>query len=188
MGCFVGFDAADGEPRSRHVASIGKLSGIRFMSLSRFKVWWTTHWVGSTGDDVKSEIQFMILDKDDAVSRPYVLLPPLVEGSSRASLQAGAVPGHLDVCVESGSTRVVSSGFRSVLYLHVSDNSPYSLVRDTMSVVREHLGSFRLLEEKTAPPIVDKFGWCTWDAFYKKVMLEHRGKRAFFLFFFFQTN
>lgn len=75
----------------------------------------------------------------------------------------------------------------SVLYLHVSYNSPYSLVREAMSVVREHLGSFRLLEEKTAPPIVDKFGWGTWDAFYKKVMPEHRGKMAFFSFFF-QTN
>ncbi|KAF9619092.1 hypothetical protein IFM89_005106, partial [Coptis chinensis] len=34
--------------------------------------------------------------------------------------------------------------------------------------VREHLGTFRLLEEKTPPGIIDKFGWCTWDAFYRK--------------------
>ncbi|EXB93570.1 hypothetical protein L484_014562 [Morus notabilis] len=166
-GCFVGFSA--GEPRRRHVASIGKLSGIRFMSLFRFKLWWTTHWVGTTGNHVESETQFMMLDRDDAVSRPYLLLLPLIEGSFRASLQPGAVSDHVDVCVESGSTRVVSSGFRSVLYFHVGNDSPYGLVREAMCVVRKHLGSFRLLEEKTPPPIVDKFGWCTWDAFYKKV-------------------
>ncbi|CAN1320629.1 Probable galactinol--sucrose galactosyltransferase 5 [Linum perenne] len=38
-----------------------------------------------------------------------------------------------------------------------------------MKVVRAHLGTFNLLEEKTPPGIVDKFGWCTWDAFYLTV-------------------
>ncbi|CAI0455171.1 unnamed protein product [Linum tenue] len=38
-----------------------------------------------------------------------------------------------------------------------------------MGVVRAHLGTFKLLDEKDPPGIVDKFGWCTWDAFYLTV-------------------
>ncbi|PON96698.1 Glycosyl hydrolase [Trema orientale] len=164
VGCFVGFEAH--HPSSRHVAPIGKLRGIRFMSIFRFKVWWTTHWVGSNGRDVEHETQMMILDRSHS-ERPYALLLPLLEGPFRASLQPG-VDDHVDICVESGSTRVTGSSFRSCLYMHVGDD-PYGLVKEAMKVVRVHLGTFRLLEEKTPPRIVDKFGWCTWDAFYLKV-------------------
>ncbi|KAJ6410255.1 hypothetical protein OIU84_007076 [Salix udensis] len=52
--------------------------------------------------------------------------------------------------------------------MHVGDD-PYILVKEAMEVIRVHLGTFRLLEEKTPPGIVDKFGWCTWDAFYLNV-------------------
>lgn len=165
VGCFVGFD--DNKPSSRHVASLGKLRGIRFMSIFRFKVWWTTHWVGSNGRDLETETQMIILDKDDDVPRPYVLILPILEGPFRASLQAGR-DDQMDVCVESGSTRVASSSFRSCVYMHAGGD-PYGLVTEAMRVVRVHLGTFRLMEEKTPPRIVDKFGWCTWDAFYLKV-------------------
>lgn len=167
VGCFVGFEA--GEAKSRHVVPVGKLQEIRFMSIFRFKVWWTTHWVGTRGGDVENETQMMILDKSD-MGRPYVLLLPLIEGPFRASLQPGE-DDNVDICVESGSTSVRTSAFRSCLYMHVGDN-PYELVKDAMKVVRVHLGTFKLLEEKSPPGIVDKFGWCTWDAFYLKVHPE----------------
>lgn len=163
-GCFVGFDAD--LPKSHHVMPIGKLKGIRFMSIFRFKVWWTTHWIGNSGKDVEHETQMMILDKNDS-GRPYVLLLPLIEGPFRASLQPGA-DDYVDICVESGSTKVCVSSFRSCLYMHVGDD-PYSLVKEAMKVIGVHLGTFKLLEEKTPPGIVDKFGWCTWGAFYLNV-------------------
>lgn len=164
IGCFVGFDVT--QSSSRHVVPIGKLKNIRFMSIFRFKVWWTTHWVGSNGRDLEHETQIVILDKSDC-GRPYVLLLPLLEGPFRSSLE----PGHddyVDICVESGSTKASSANFRSALYLHAGDD-PFTLVKEAMKVVRAHLGTFRLLEEKTPPGIVDKFGWCTWDAFYLSV-------------------
>ncbi|KAG7022717.1 putative galactinol--sucrose galactosyltransferase 5, partial [Cucurbita argyrosperma subsp. argyrosperma] len=114
IGCFVGFDVLD--PDSRHVVSIGKLKDIKFMSIFRFKVWWTTHWVGRNGGDLESETQIVILEKSDS-GRPYVLLLPLVEGPFRSSIQPGE-DDFVDVCVESGSSKVVDSSFRSVLYLH----------------------------------------------------------------------
>ncbi|KAJ6371885.1 hypothetical protein OIU77_002244 [Salix suchowensis] len=142
------------------------LEGIKLLW---FKVWWTTHWVGSNGRDLEHETQMVMLDKSDDSGRPYVLLLPLLEGPFRASLQPGAAADdNVDVCVESGSTKVCGDEFRSVVYVHAGDD-PFNLVKEAMKVVRVHLGTFKLLEEKTPPGIVDKFGWCTWDAFYLTV-------------------
>lgn len=172
-GSFLGFDAAAAE--SRHVVPVGKLRDIRFMSIFRFKVWWTTHWVGDSGRDVENETQMMVLDRSAGEpvggGRPYVLLLPIIEGSFRACLEAGKVEDYVDLCVESGSSAVRGAAFRSSLYLHAGDD-PFELVADAVRVVRAHLGTFRTMEEKTPPPIVDKFGWCTWDAFYLKVHPE----------------
>ncbi|KAJ6419147.1 hypothetical protein OIU84_029289 [Salix udensis] len=164
-GSFVGFDSK--ESKDRHVVPIGKLRNVKFMSIFRFKVWWTTHWVGSNGGDLEHETQMVMLDKSDDSGRPYVLLLPLLEGPFRASFQPGD-DDNVDVCVESGSTQVRGAGFRSVVYMHGGDD-PYILMKEAMKVVRMHLGTFKLLEEKTPPGIVDKFGWCTWDAFYLTV-------------------
>ncbi|KAK7330524.1 hypothetical protein VNO77_24719 [Canavalia gladiata] len=165
VGCLVGFKGE--ESRSRHVVSLGKLRGIRFSSIFRFKLWWSTHWSGTNGRDVEYETQMMILENDNEKGRPYVLLLPLLEGSFRASLQPG-LHDNVDICMESGSTRVTESTFRSTLYIHVH-HDPFTLMDEAMKAMRLHLGTFRLVEEKTPPGIVDKFGWCTWDAFYLKV-------------------
>lgn len=166
-GLFIGFDAE--EPVARHVVPVGKLKGIPFMSIFRFKVWWTTHWTGSNGRDLEHETQILILDKSGEDSgRPYVVILPLIEGPFRASLQPGSDGDYVDVCVESGSTKVVGDSFLGVLYIRAGPD-PFKLVKDTMKEVQAHLGTFKLMEEKCPPGIVDKFGWCTWDAFYLKV-------------------
>ncbi|CAA2934250.1 galactinol--sucrose galactosyltransferase-like [Olea europaea subsp. europaea] len=126
------------ESRSRHVLPIGKLKNTRFMKFG------------------------------GQLIGPYVLLLPLIEGPYRASLQAGVYDDDVDICVESGSTKVCSCTYRSCVYMHVGFD-PYNLIKDAMQVIRVHLGTFKLLEEKCPPTIVDKFGWCTWDAFYLKV-------------------
>ncbi|XWS48200.1 hypothetical protein CRYUN_Cryun13aG0053300 [Craigia yunnanensis] len=112
-----------------------------------------------------SGITFMSIFSD--LGRPYVILIPLIEGSFGSSLQPG-IDDNVDICVESGSTKVCGSSFRSCVYMHVGED-PYSLVKEAMNVARVHLGTFRLLHEKSPPDIVDKFGWCTWDAFYRSV-------------------
>jgi len=59
VGCFVGFNAT--KSSSRHVVPIGKLRDIKFMSIFRFKVWWTTHWVGSNGRDLEHETRNLVV-------------------------------------------------------------------------------------------------------------------------------
>lgn len=162
-GCFLGFHATS--PKSRHVAPLGQLKNISFTSIFRFKVWWTTLWTGSNGRDLETETQFLMLQ-----SHPYVLFLPILQPPFRASLQPHS-DDNVAVCVESGSSHVTASSFDTVVYLHAGDN-PFTLVKEAMRVVRAHLGSFKLLEEKTVPGMVDKFGWCTWDAFYLTVHPE----------------
>lgn len=167
-GAFLGFCVPDA--KSRHVAPLGRFEGIRFMSIFRFKVWWTTLCVGTKGWDIENETQVMLFEQSDS-ARPYVVLLPIVEGPFRASLQPGEQLDFVDLCVESGSTQVESSSFNTVVYLHAGDD-PYLIFRDAVRVVQSHLGTFKTLDEKTPPAIVDKFGWCTWDAFYLTVNPE----------------
>ncbi|KAE8009322.1 hypothetical protein FH972_005766 [Carpinus fangiana] len=42
-------------------------------------------------------------------------------------------------------------------------------MKEAYGALRVHLNTFRLLEEKTVPNLVDEFGWCAWDAFYLTV-------------------
>ncbi|CAL9031016.1 unnamed protein product [Prunus brigantina] len=76
----------------------------------------------------------ILLDKND-LGRPYVLILPLLQGPFRASLQPSSHNNdyYVDMCVESGSTSVNPSSFRSYLYMHVGDD-PCSLVKEAMEV------------------------------------------------------
>ncbi|KAL1372964.1 hypothetical protein AAHE18_01G240000 [Arachis hypogaea] len=59
-----------------------------------------------------------------------------------------------------------------VIFIPIVERSfrnPYNLFREAYSALRVHLNTFKLLEEKNIPSIIDKFGWCTWDAFYLSV-------------------
>ena len=122
-------------------------------------------WVGRSSSDLQLETQWVLFDVPEI--RSYVLILPLIEGSFRSALQPG-VDGHTMIYAESGSSQVKASKFDAIAYVHVSEN-PYSLMKEAYSSVRVHLNTFRLLEEKAVPGLVNKFGWCTWDAFYLTV-------------------
>ncbi|KAJ0034991.1 hypothetical protein Pint_24327 [Pistacia integerrima] len=159
-GAFLGFSVK--EPHDRILNPIGKFINRKFLSIFRFKTWWSTMWIGSSGSDLQMETQLILLQVPELNS--YVLIIPLIEGNFRSAIHPGA-NGDVILCVESGSTKVKGKTFSCSAYLHVGDN-PYDIMREAFAAVRVHLGTFRLLEEKTPPKIVDKFGWCSWDAFY----------------------
>lgn len=166
-GGFLGFTA--GEPSDRATTSLGSFTGRRFLSIFRFKTWWSTMWVGNSSSDLQMETQWLLLEVPELSS--FVLLLPLIEGSFRAALHPGggaASASDVLLCAESGSSKVTAASFRSIAYLHVCDN-PYNLMREAFAAARVHLNSFRLAEEKPAAPLLGKFGWCTWDAFYLTV-------------------
>lgn len=162
-GSFIGFDAEN--PSSRVLNSLGKLKDIKFMSIFRFKIWWATMLSGRNGSDLQIETQLILLHIEDISS--YVLILPIIEGKFRAALHPGA-DDSIVVGVESGSDLIQGSSFKACVYVHMNDN-PFDLMREAYTAMRVHLGTFRLLEEKRVPDIVDRFGWCTWDAFYLTV-------------------
>lgn len=162
-GGFLGFKAQ--EPSDRLMNSLGRFSGRDFVSIFRFKTWWSTQWVGNSGSDLQMETQWVLLDVPEIAS--YVVIIPIIESGFRSAFHPGT-GGHVMICAESGSTRLKVSSFDAIAYVHVSDN-PYNIMKEAYSALRVHLNTFRLLEEKQVPSLVDKFGWCTWDAFYLTV-------------------
>eukprot|EP00268_Persea_americana_P038229 TRINITY_DN37837_c0_g1_i1.p1 TRINITY_DN37837_c0_g1~~TRINITY_DN37837_c0_g1_i1.p1 ORF type:complete len:862 (+),score=187.74 TRINITY_DN37837_c0_g1_i1:509-3094(+) len=161
-GGFLGFNKE--KPSDRLINSFGRFNR-KFVSIFRFKTWWSTMWVGNNGSNLQMETQWVLLDVPELSS--YVLILPLIEGKFRSALHPGE-EGHVLLFAESGSTQVKASSFNSIAYVHICEN-PYNLMKEAFSALRVHLNTYRLLEEKSVPSLVDKFGWCTWDAFYLTV-------------------
>lgn len=162
-GGFLGFSKE--EPSDRLINSLGKFSNRDFLSIFRFKTWWSTMWVGNSGSKLQMETQWLLLDVPEIKS--YVVIIPIIESNFRSAIHPGT-DDHVMICAESGSTQVKASNFDAIAYVHASGN-PYNLMKEAYSAVRVHLNTFKLLEEKTVPNLVNKFGWCTWDAFYLTV-------------------
>nr|BAF00996.1 putative raffinose synthase or seed imbibition protein [Arabidopsis thaliana] len=162
-GGFLGFTKES--PSDRLTNSLGRFEDREFLSLFRFKMWWSTAWIGKSGSDLQAETQWVMLKIPEIDS--YVAIIPTIEGAFRASLTPGE-KGNVLICAESGSTKVKESSFKSIAYIHICDN-PYNLMKEAFSALRVHMNTFKLLEEKKLPKIVDKFGWCTWDACYLTV-------------------
>ncbi|KAF9688178.1 hypothetical protein SADUNF_Sadunf02G0170100 [Salix dunnii] len=162
-GGFLGFHKE--APSDRLMNSLGKFTGREFLSIFRFKTWWSTMWTGCSGSDLQMETQWVLFNVPEIKS--YVIIIPVIDGSFRSAFHPGT-DGHVMICAESGSTKVTASSFDAIAYVQVSEN-PYNIMKEAYSALRVHLNTFKLLEEKTVPSLVDKFGWCTWDAFYLTV-------------------
>ncbi|KAK4282577.1 hypothetical protein QN277_013938 [Acacia crassicarpa] len=162
-GGFLGFSQK--ESSDRLMNSLGSFTGREFLSVFRFKTWWSTQWVGISGSDIQMETQWLLFHLPEIKS--YAIIIPTIEGRFRSALHPGS-DGHVMIWAESGSTQVKASSFGAIAYIHVSEN-PFNLMKEAYTALRVHLNTFRLLEEKTTPSLVDKFGWCTWDAFYLTV-------------------
>ncbi|XP_020254343.1 LOW QUALITY PROTEIN: stachyose synthase-like [Asparagus officinalis] len=103
--------------------------------------------------------------------RPYALLCPL-----RSAAQCPVAPAlHLldrVITDDLGPERVRPSNLalvQSPVAICALWCNPYDVINGSVHIPESHLDTFRLLEEKPLPPIADKFGWCTWDAFYLTV-------------------
>jgi raffinose synthase len=95
-----------------------------------------------------------------------VLFVPLIAGAFRCALQ-GAGEDGLELVAESGDPAVVGT---EVVGLFVATGpDPYDLVERAAQSVAARLGAGRLRRDKPLPAFLDRFGWCTWDAFYQDV-------------------
>ncbi|KAL2929744.1 putative galactinol--sucrose galactosyltransferase 6 [Bienertia sinuspersici] len=178
-GIFIG--AEFNEPSSRHVVSLGTLKDVRFMACFRFKLWWMAQKMGDKGGDIPLETQFLLVetkdgshiesdDGDDSNQILYAVFLPLIEGPFRACLQ-GNTQDELELCLESGDENTKGTSFAHSVFVSAG-NDPYATIFEAIKAVKSHLQTFRQRHEKKLPGIIDYFGWCTWDAFYKEVTQE----------------
>eukprot|EP00467_Chlorarachnion_reptans_P021808 CAMPEP_0114512736 /NCGR_PEP_ID=MMETSP0109-20121206/15153_1 /TAXON_ID=29199 /ORGANISM="Chlorarachnion reptans, Strain CCCM449" /LENGTH=1127 /DNA_ID=CAMNT_0001692477 /DNA_START=398 /DNA_END=3778 /DNA_ORIENTATION=+ len=143
----------------------------RWMACYRQKLWWMTTTVGGATDRIPRETQFL-LGKFTTQSKGkdedgYILLLPLVDQVFRTSIYSNQ-QRKLQLRLESGDPLLLASQIPSSLYV-AAGKDPYKLVARGVKFVSNYLGTFECRDRKSAPPNIDLFGWCTWDAFYSKV-------------------
>ncbi len=90
------------------------------MCCFRFKLWWMTQRMGSSGSEVPYETQFMLLEGPS--SDMYTVLLPIIEGPFRASLQ-GSDNNELALCLESGKLLSCFSFFLSIQLFSLHNTS-----------------------------------------------------------------
>ncbi|KAH6822826.1 seed imbibition 1 [Perilla frutescens var. hirtella] len=176
-GAFVG--VVSDQIGSRRVFPVGKLMDLRFMCVFRFKLWWMTQRMGSSGQEIPFETQFLIVEGRDGShfgedekeqSSLYVVFLPILEGDFRAVLQGNA-NNELEICLESGDPDVQDfDGSRMVFVGAGSD--PFDVITNAVKTVEGHLQTFSHRERKKMPDMLNWFGWCTWDAFYTNVTAQ----------------
>jgi raffinose synthase len=179
---------------SEHVVSVGRLGCKRFLACSRQKLWWMNPEWGTKGSEIPDETQFLLFQLEDRATaqgiaegdadpqvrahqgrenESYGVIFPLISGAFRSSLEASKLKGpSLEHCIslriESGDSGIMADSIEHVAFV-ATGSDPFALVRESMQAVQRKLQTFRLRTEKPQPPVMDKFGWCTWDAFYSKV-------------------
>ncbi|KAM6579173.1 hypothetical protein CsatA_002947 [Cannabis sativa] len=172
-GAFLG--VVSDQIGSRRVFSLGKLQGLRFMCVFRFKMWWMTQRMGSYGKEIPFETQFLIVevneaDDNDDQSSIYTVFLPILEGDFRAVLQ-GNQNDELEICLESGDPDVQDFEGSHLVFVGAGSD-PFDVITNAVKTVEKHLQTFCHRERKKMPDMLNWFGWCTWDAFYTDVTSE----------------
>ncbi|KAL5737246.1 hypothetical protein ACOSP7_030007 [Xanthoceras sorbifolium] len=176
-GAFIG--VTSDQIGSRRVFPVGKLEGLRFMSVFRFKMWWMTQMMGNCGQEIPFETQFLVVEAregphfdegEEQSAALYTVFLPILEGDFRAVLQ-GNERNELEICLESGDPAV--DGFEgSHLVFVAAGSDPFDVITNAVKTVEGHLHTFSHRERKKMPDMLNWFGWCTWDAFYTDVTAE----------------
>ena len=96
------------------------------------------------------------------------MLVPLIDGAFRFAL--GGSSSGLTLAGETGDPFTAGAG--GVALFVAAGRDPYKLAAAGARAVAARLGTTRLRRDKPLPDFADRFGWCTWDAFYQEVSAE----------------
>ena len=152
---------------SRHIVDLGRLPEIlRFTASHRYEPYWMKPMAGTKVSAVPPETQFLLGQLN---SGKYLLLVPLFGDLFRYSLR-GRADHHLDLMGETGDSFTPGHGGLA-LFVAVGED-PFELSRHAAMAVTARLSRGKLRRDKRTPDFIDRFGWCTWDAFYTEVSAE----------------
>ena len=169
---------------------------VKWLACARQTRYWMGPAFGKTSFNAKDssclplDTQFLLAERKHGQSATYTLILPLVDGSFRSSLQSGrdtprknlhssnkkittrkdSIVVHIDSFDENVYFSSQEKSVRAVYIIVGSD--PYQILKQGFRDVADELKTFETLDRKKIPPMVDKFGWCTWDAFYSDVTPE----------------
>ncbi|KAK1316492.1 putative galactinol--sucrose galactosyltransferase 1 [Acorus calamus] len=127
------------------------------MCVFRFKLWWMTQRMGSSGKDIPFETQFLIIEGHD--------------GSHFEGAMRGNANNELEICLESGDPAVEAFDGTHLVFVGAGSD-PFDVITNAVKAVEGHLQTFSHREKKKMPDMLNWFGWCTWDAFYTNVTAE----------------
>ena len=131
------------------------------LALTKNSPWWLGPVVGKTVADVpEGETMLLLWRRED---RAYGVALALSHHHRRAFLTGRE--GQLAVRVIDGGT----SHDPEPLLVVAGGKDPYAIIEAAWQQAAERLGTLQLREDKPAPAFLDRFGWCTWDAFYQEV-------------------
>lgn len=163
-GAFLCPPAAAPAPYVEHALK-GMPGLLRFTSLHRFSPFWTRPAVGQAVADVQPETLWLLAH---TAAGGFLMLVPLLHARTRFSLRSTA--GALTLAAETGDPALPCEPGPALFVLAGDD--PYALARNGARAVQQHLALGRLRVDKPLPDVIDLFGWCTWDAFYKDVSAD----------------
>lgn len=158
---------------------LGKIERAdRFAASVRFEniPWWTHPESGRVADKPLPPLAYWVLYRHlpQADGRvPLTLLVPLPTDREAVSLQSTGGASTADVLsllAETGDTSLPVQGGRCLFVSHGTDLD--TLLEKSARAISKALPGARLRGRKPAPVILDKFGWCTWNAFYQTVDRE----------------
>ena len=145
---------------------LGEVADLdRFTCCHRAEPDWMLPTAGDAIGQVPAETQWLLARRGDG---RFLLVVPLVDADFRFSLEAEGET--LRLVGQSDDARHVGTGGLG-LYVAIGD-CPYALQATGAERVAQRLGGCRLRRDKPVPDFVDRFGWCTWDAFYHEVSQE----------------
>lgn len=164
------------EDHSRHGFRFGSIPELeRFTACHRYEPYWMKPCSGERLAQVPSETQWLLAALRRGAETDWLLVVPLFSELFRFSLRAGSggsplLSQKLDVLEllgETGDPFTVGPGGLAAFVAVGRD--PYALCERGARAVAERLGTGRLRRDKPLPDFCDRFGWCTWDAFYQEV-------------------
>ncbi len=131
--------------------------------------YWSAASVGSDLTTLGDLATWLLVQLKDGSFTLYVALPAATQ---MHFMKGGPRPGTVQVCGETGDPSLVCAPAAG-LY-SVKAKSPSLAIRRAASDMLRLLpaGTVRLRSKKPDPDMLQKFGWCTWNAFYNKVTLD----------------
>jgi hypothetical protein len=133
----------------------------RFLAVYQHKDWWIRPAFADGADQIPARTQLLLWQCDGE----YHVLMALCAEDYRADINGEN--GELMVTLSSNQDGMMACETPALAYAHGTD--PFHACGEAVRLALEMAGVGRTRLQKRFPPVFEKLGWCTWDAFYHQV-------------------